>query len=82
MVDKYLAKHNPEWKLIYDNPPPVATKLLFRGLYTGAVISVYNPDYGFVAWMELPKYSEETKERLAELLAAGVDLTRPANSGS
>lgn len=75
--EKYLAAYQPEWKLIHDNPPPLGTKLLFRGLHTGAVISVYHPEYEFVAWMELPTFSPETRSRLDQLIKDGANVTAP-----
>lgn len=76
MPNQHLAKHNPEWKLVYNQPPPIGTKLIFRGLYSGATIGEWNPEAGFVAWMELPKFSPETRRQLDAIVAAGLDPTK------
>jgi hypothetical protein len=71
----YIAKHNPTWKLVFECPPPRGVRLLCRGLHTPAIISHYDPEFQFVAWMELPKYDKDTRRRLDAIVESGMDPT-------
>lgn len=73
---RYLAERDPQWRLVIDELPPRATKLLLRTLNGGAIIGDWYEEGGFVAWMPLPKYSPEQRRRLDATAAAGLDPTR------
>lgn len=75
-MNQYLAAYKPEFKLVFDHPPPIGTKLIFRGLNSGSCIGEWNPEAGFVAWMELPKFSPETRRQLDAIVASGLDPTK------
>jgi hypothetical protein len=73
---RYLAEHDPRWRLVIDSTPPKATKLILRTLHGGAIIGDWYEEGGFVAWMPLPKYSPEQRRKLDATVAAGLDVTQ------
>lgn len=73
---RYLAELDPQWRLVMDEMPPKATKVLLRTLHGGAIIGDWYEDGGFVAWMPLPKFNPAQRRRIDATVAAGLDVTR------
>lgn len=75
---KHLAEFRPELRLIVDEAPPLATKLWLVTQFGHGFSGPYHPEHGVVAWSPLPKFSAEQKQRLQDMVAAGIDPTKPA----
>lgn len=72
---EYLASQDPEWVLVFDEPPPVGKSIHMLMEFGGCIKGDWNKEYGVIAWRALPKLTKEQKERMMTLTAAGYDLT-------
>ncbi len=52
--------------LVKDEKPPMGTKLYLVSEHGIGILGDYHPEWGIVAWMRLPKLSDEQKKRLEE----------------
>lgn len=74
-----LSADKPSLKLVCDDPPPLGVKLYLVSTHGIGILGDYHPEWGIVAWSELPKLSPEQKRRLLALEAAKCDPTIPAS---
>jgi hypothetical protein len=56
----------PKLTLVKDEKPPLGTKLYLVSEHGIGILGDYHPEWGIVAWMRLPKLSDEQKKRLEE----------------
>ena len=73
---EYIAEENPEWILIYDQPPPIGKAVHLLMEYGGCIKAAWHPEYGAIAWRALPKLTPAQKRRIKALKAAGYELTK------
>jgi len=62
--EKYIAEHQPEYRLQQEEPAPLNTKLIFLTPYGSAVVGHWYSGCEFIAWCPLPKLTLEQKIKL------------------
>lgn len=75
-MDDYLATEQPEWILIFDEPPPTGKTVHLLMEYGGCIKGAWYSECGAIAWRSLPKLLPEQKRRINALRAAGWDITQ------
>ena len=75
---KYLAELGPIPRLVVDERPPLATKVILISKYGVAHLGIYDKtDRTIAAWCPLPKLTPDQKRRLMAMEAAGINPTLP-----
>lgn len=64
---KPLTALEPKLTLIADEMPPLGRKIYMVSEYGAGILGDYHPELGVIAWMPLPRLTQEQKERLKEL---------------
>lgn len=66
MMEKYAAEFRPEWRLQFEEPAPLATKVLLLTSWQSAIIGHWYEEGDFLAWCPLPKLAPEQHEKIAK----------------
>lgn len=68
ITEKYQAEFKPEWRLQWENPAPLATKILLLTSWQSAIIGHWYEEGDFLAWCPLPKLSQEQHDKIAAFI--------------
>jgi hypothetical protein len=72
LTERYVAEFKPEWRLQFEEPAPLSTKILLLTPWGSAVIGSWYEEGKWEAWCPLPKLSLEQHEKLDEWRKKGV----------
>lgn len=68
ITEKYQAEFKPEWRLQWETPAPLATKILLLTSWQSAIIGHWYEEGDFLAWCPLPKLSQEQHDKIAAFI--------------
>ena len=68
ITEKYKAEFKPVWRLQWETPAPLATKVLLLTSWQSAIIGHWYEEGDFLAWCPLPKLSQEQHEKIAAFI--------------
>lgn len=73
----HLSEEQPAIRLVVDERPPTGAKVWMIGAAGTGFVGSWHPEYQVVGWCPLPKMTVEQKTRLRQLMAEGIDITKP-----
>ena len=73
---EHLASEKVEWRLVFEEEPPLGKKILMRLQHGGAIIGDWYKESQVVAWSHLPTYTPTQRRRLDSIIAADFDPTK------